>query len=199
VFNYFVKEAVQKFFDQAFKITPESFAVCDKHDGKVLNMVITQPDVIFWILVNKNRWVVYDTAPNTPPNATIKGSLRSIIKKNNIDIKGDIDFVQDVSFVITNFDIDWETLLSHYLGDEVTSVISSAVSKISKHTDVLKSNLIGTVKSCIENQKLLMVSQKDMDNFIKEVDNFDAKVERMEAKLNYLEEILIKEIASEKD
>lgn len=197
--NYIVAEAVQKFLNEASKINPELLTPCNKHEGKILSISVTNLKIQLWICIQKNRWLVYDNPPNANIDGEISGTLNGLIKKRDMDIKGDIDFIQDVSHVVASFKVDWEEVFAHYLGDEATAALNKVATKVNEKSDNLKHAVKDSIKHFINKDNSILIGNAEMEDFLKNVDDLDAAVERIEAKISYLEQKIVEGNVGAKD
>lgn len=167
-------------------------------EGKVLEVVINPLNVCFFLNFHQGavRLLAYyegipDTVIHSSPLGLIRLSLlpasklRSVFN-DNIRISGDVELGQQVKALFDNIDIDWEGHLSHFTGDVVAHQIGSWVRGGCAFNRRLMSSLKRSMTEYLQEERRLVPSTQEMQDFFQDVDDLGLRLERLIAHFNQL-------------
>lgn len=119
--------------------------------------------------------------------ALAKGDSKALFKEG-IEISGDTGLGEEIRDIFTHIDIDWETQLSHWIGDTMAHQFSLGIKKlfgIGKQTaDTCRQNL----QEFLQLESKQVPTQAAVAQFIHEVDILRHAVDRIEVRFNKLKE-----------
>lgn len=114
--------------------------------------------------------------------------LTKLIKSGKLDFAGDLAILQSVSRVFGEIDLDFEEILSSYIGDVPAYQLNTSLKKIAKFSKQQFTVLTQTMSDAALDEKPVGVRKIMLVNFCDEVSVLRADVDRFEAKLRILEE-----------
>ena len=190
----------EKLINHFLYLDPETQIKLNAIDGKQILIVVEHTDVRLKITI-ENATINLNQTNEQKADVVIKGkpfSLFSLlIKKQNgepvfpsdIEIKGDINLAQKFQKILKDLDIDWEEILSQYLGDGIARKLSlfikSGRSYVKKSINSFESN----VSDYLRFEKNLLPDQLLIDEFNQSVDHLRDEVERLKARIEKLESV----------
>ena len=113
--------------------------------------------------------------------------MTRLIKTGQLDFAGDLSILQAVSGLFTKIDLDFEEVLSFYIGDPLAYQFNTAGKNILAHANSQISLLTNTLSDLALDEKPVGVRKIMLINFSDEVNQLHADTERFEAKLAILE------------
>lgn len=131
-------------------------------------------------------------------DATIAGSLGSLIKlsqsddsasamlESDVEIKGDLRTAQAFSRLLSDASIDWEELLSHWVGDiaayQAGSAVRSSNEWVKESAEAMKLN----TAEYLSEESRLVVAEAEINEFIETVDTLRMATDRLAARIAVL-------------
>lgn len=113
--------------------------------------------------------------------------MTKLIKSGKLDFSGDLGILQSVSRLFDKIDIDFEEVLSHYVGDAAAYQINTSSQKFASAFAAQIRSLTQTVADAALDEKPIGVRPIMVLNFSDEVSQLRADIDRVEAKLEQLE------------
>ena len=110
------------------------------------------------------------------------------IKNGDLEIIGDSHVASIFHNVIKSIEIDWEDLLSKYIGDIAANQIGTAVDKSQEFIKRLGDNLRLDVRDYIQDELQIAATEVEVETFIKQVDETAAKLDQLEKRMDQLAE-----------
>ncbi len=167
-------------------------------EGKVLEIVVSPLNVYFFLSFeegNVRLMPYYDGVPDTVIHSNPLGLIRlSILPasklrslfNDNIRISGDIALGQQVKDLFDNIEVDWEGHLAHFTGDVVAHQIGSWVREGCAFNRRLMSSLKRSMTEYLQEEKKLVPSSQEVQDFFQDVDDLGLRLERLTAHFNQL-------------
>ncbi|PID45440.1 MAG: Sterol-binding domain protein [Proteobacteria bacterium] len=133
------------------------------------------------------------------PDATISGSPASLIRlsqsddstsamlESDVEIKGDLHTAQAFSRLLAEASIDWEEMLSHWVGDIPVHQAGSAVRKgtewLRESNEAMKLNMA----EYLSEESRLIACEAEVADFIESVDDTRMATDRLAARIAALQ------------
>ncbi|OGT14861.1 MAG: hypothetical protein A3B69_00400, partial [Gammaproteobacteria bacterium RIFCSPHIGHO2_02_FULL_38_33] len=179
---------------------PEVTLRLRKFDGQSLRVNLIDIEKFFFITFDSGKVRFFEVLESVP-QVTIAGRVFSllqlllnkeagpgIVSEFGIQIQGDLFFLQELKEVFYLMEIDWEDVLSPYLGDFFSQRLGLAVKKIKnvfyKNMKLFKKDF----SLYIQEELMLFPPLEEVHDWYDEVWALRDDVERIEAKLLILEE-----------
>lgn len=113
--------------------------------------------------------------------------LTKLIKAGQLDFTGNLSILQGLSGLFSELEIDFEEVLSRYIGDVAAYKANSSLITIKEFASTQLTQLAKTFSDAALDEKPLGVRPIMLVNFSDEVLQLSADAERFEAKLTLLE------------
>lgn len=190
--------ALQKAINCALALDEDMPSKIKPLEGKVLEVVVNPLNVCFFLTFQDSsiKLLAYyegipDTVIHSNPLGLIRLSLLPASKlrslfNDNIRISGDLDFGQNVKALFDNIDIDWEGHLAHFTGDVVAHQIGSWFREGRAFNRRLVTSLKRSMSEYLQEERKLVPSPQEMQDFYQDVDELNMRLERLIAHFNQL-------------
>jgi ubiquinone biosynthesis protein UbiJ len=113
--------------------------------------------------------------------------LTTLIKKDKLDIQGDLGVAQHLSALINGLDLDITEILTNKFGDVPAHSIMGTVSAVTNYAKYVKQHLDITLGEALIEEKQLVASPLALANFSDEVTDTRYWCDRLAARLAILE------------
>ena len=117
--------------------------------------------------------------------------MTKLIKAGKLDFSGDLSILQSLSSLFDKIDIDFEEVLSKFIGDAPAYQINTAGRKLATTLAAQIKSLTHTFAEAALDEKPIAVRPIMLLNFSDDVNQLRADADRLEAKLEQLEAKLI--------
>ena len=189
---------VEKVINFYLQRDPEIASRLKKFEGQSLRVNLTDIEKFFFITFDSGK-VRFLEASESVPQVMIAGHVFSLLQlllnkeagmvsEFGIQIQGDLFFLQELKEIFSLIEVDWEDVLSPYLGDFFSQRLGVAVKKIknvfSKNMKLFKKDF----SLYIQEELMLFPPLEEVHDWYDEVWVLRDDVERIEAKLLILEE-----------
>lgn len=114
--------------------------------------------------------------------------LTKLIKSGQLDFAGDLSILQGVSRLFDKLDIDFEEVLSGYVGDAPAYQLNTSLKQFKAHAQSQFEQFTQILSDAALDEKPIAVRKIMLVNFIDEVSELRTDVDRLEARLSILEE-----------
>ena len=110
----------------------------------------------------------------------------------DIEIIGDLALSHQVQACLAALDIDWEEVLSYYLGDIPAHQLGRAYRTSASWLEQSRETLELDLTEYLKTETAILPDQDDVNGFIEAVDRLRTDVDRLEARLKRLERQLVR-------
>lgn len=114
--------------------------------------------------------------------------MTKLIKSGKLDFAGNLSILQRVSRLFDTIDLDFEEILSGYIGDVPAYQFTHSLKKFTEHAQQQFTLFSQTLSDTALDEKPIGVRKIMVVNFCEEVSIIRADVDRLDAKLTILEE-----------
>lgn len=180
------------------RLDGEAFGRTQSMQGKVIALHIESLEWTLYCLPGMDDIQVMGEYGGEP-DAMISGSLGSLISlsqsedsasamlESDVEIKGDLHTAQAFSRLLSEASIDWEEMLSRWVGDipahQAGNVVRSSNEWIKETADAMKLN----TAEYLSEESRLVAAEAEIDEFIDEVDDLRMAVDRLTARISVLQ------------
>lgn len=131
------------------------------------------------------------TSLNTLKKIKEEQSLTELIKKDELNVTGDIKIAQQFANIAQSLEIDWQTELAKHLGDVPTHKLLHFCNKITKSVSATGKRLEADIGEYLVHEKRLVVTNSQINAFIQQtkdvvhqVDNLSSRIDKLIAARN---------------
>ncbi|MGD8560648.1 MAG: SCP2 sterol-binding domain-containing protein [Gammaproteobacteria bacterium] len=179
-------------------LDPESRARISELDGSVLEIIIGELDVSFYLSASGEHVEVlpdYEEAAQS----TMRTSLLSLIRMglsndsgesaigSDIDMAGDMETGRRFHALLKKVDIDWEEVLSRYTGDIVAHQIGNALRGFAQWGRETSDTFRQDLSEYLQEESRQLPSRNEINDFLEKVDDLRMAVDRAEARIRQLQ------------
>lgn len=112
--------------------------------------------------------------------------ITKMIKSDDLELEGDLQIAQGFSNLLMDNEIDWQEILSKYLGDAMAHRVYRTANNLQT---LIKRKLIDadyTVASGLTDELRVVPDAVEVEHFIQEVDDLTGNVEKLQAAVEKL-------------
>lgn len=120
------------------------------------------------------------------PDLLLGADQDQLIKRGDIEIKGDAHIASVFQNTLRAIEIDWEELLSKYTGDSIAYQIGLGVKGMHAFGHRLRGNMRQDLRDYLQDEVQVSATQDEVSQFVQEVDSVRAQADRLEARINRL-------------
>lgn len=194
--------ALERAFDRALKLDPDTQAALAKLDGRRIGIHLRGPEIAFDIAVREGALHVQPPRSAESPaskadlrvSATPGSLLATALSRGGetppgkIEIAGDAELARRMEKLAREFAPDFEAAFASVFGEVIGVAIARALREA---TQWLRQNARHAVQDSVDwlrDESRLVVPRGELDDFLDEVDNLRERVERLNARVNRLRE-----------
>jgi ubiquinone biosynthesis protein UbiJ len=143
--------------------------------------------------------ILLDTSSDFPPTATLSGTLfgllrmattqadsSSLLFTGDVQIHGDIELGRQIKTLIQELDLDWEELLSHYIGDILAHQLGNGMRSFKAWEQHAIRALGQDLAEYLHEEAQLLPDHSEVTDFLNTVDHLRADLNRLEARVQRL-------------
>ena len=146
------------------------------------------------IIVNDFQFDDSDTEPNATVYATVLTSLRlalggdyqSMLENGALRIEGDVELANQLRAILKNIDIDWEEIVSKYVGDAAAYQMGVFSRRINNYRQKSIENFRLDVSEYLQEEFRIVPTKIEIEQFLNSVDELDADIDRLEMRAKRL-------------
>jgi ubiquinone biosynthesis accessory factor UbiJ len=164
-------------------------------DGKSIALELKELPLKLYFMPQDGRLKVrgehrgkLDMTVRAPSFALLEAALkRGDSPPRGIELKGDAETAQTFSRLLKNADLDWEGLLSRYLGDIAAHQIGQLVRALGNWGKDVAARLGQDLAEYLLYESATLTPRHDVETFLDEVDRLKNDVDRLAAHLQRLD------------
>lgn len=183
-----------------FSMDPELADRLAAFDGKVIAIEILGFDRVLYLLPVQSRLTIrqnYDGEPDTvlkgTPSALFKMGLSEnvapLMLSGEIEISGDVRLGREFKKMLADMDLDWEALLSKFLGDTGAHQLVMFAKKLTAWGLNAAESTSSDISEYLQEESRDVVSAPELDAFYQDVDSLRNDVDRLQARIDALSRI----------
>ncbi len=108
--------------------------------------------------------------------------------QGHVEIRGDIHLAQRVQQIMKSANIDWEELLSNYVGDMAAHHIGRVGRELGQYVNAARRGFVTQLSEYMQHEQRLFLSRWEAERFVEAVDTLRDDVERARQRLQRLEQ-----------
>ncbi len=163
--------------------------------GKIICLHVTGLELKLYFLPDKNNIAVMGNYAGEP-NTTIKGAPITLMRlgmsnnsgktllESGASIEGDTHLGAEFSRILSEVDIDWETILSQFVGDTVAYQVGQLVAGSAKWLEEQQSLIQAETSQYLTEKAQLIPAEAEINHYLDQVDELRMSVDRLEARVN---------------
>ena len=189
---------VERALNTFLKLDGEALSRESQLAGKVVALHIKVLDITLYFDIASDDIQVLGEYGDTP-DATISGSIAGLVRlsqsedsasamlESDVEIHGDMRIAEAFSRLLSDASIDWEEILSKWVGDPAAHQTGKAVRLsngwIKDSVESMKAN----TSEYLSEEARIVAAEAEVEMFMEEVDDLRFAVERLDARLKLLE------------
>jgi ubiquinone biosynthesis protein UbiJ len=126
------------------------------------------------------------TSINTLKKLKANVSLTQLIKKDELDVSGDIKIAQQFANITQSLEIDWQTELAKHFGDVPTHKLLQFGNKVTKSLAATGKQLEADVSEYLVHEKRLVVTSSQLNAFNQMTKDVANQVDALSARIDKL-------------
>ena len=109
-----------------------------------------------------------------------------MLKSGILKIEGDVETVDRLHAIFTQVEVDWEEIISKYVGDSLAYQSSVFARRAKNYLRRSGENFRLDVGEYLQEESRIVPTRAETDRFLHDVDALDADIERLEARVSRL-------------
>lgn len=170
-------------------------------EGKVVCVKITAPEIELFLKPSSEGLVIVPEHDATP-DVTLTGSLLSfaklgvagsgngVLSSGQVIIEGDVETGQDFQKILGQLDLDWEELLSRFIGDTPARKTGNILRDIGGWTRESAELSRENISDYLKEEKRILATPLAMERLEKDVEKVRGDVDRIEQRMNKIRRFL---------
>ena len=170
-------------------------------EGKVVCVKITAPEIELFLKPSSEGLVIVPEH-NATPDVTLTGTLLSfaklgvagsgngVLSSGQVIIEGDVETGQDFQKILGQLDLDWEELLSRFIGDTPARKAGNILRDIGGWTRESAELSRENFSDYLKEEKRILATPLAMERLEKEVEKVRRDVDRIEQRMNKIRRFL---------
>lgn len=187
--------------DALLSVDPDGRERLAELEGKVLCIEITLPKLTLYMSPSSAGLNISQHC-NADPDVTLTGSAMAfaklgtggvdsgVLSDGKVNMQGDAEVGQAFQKILSQLDLDWEALLSRYIGDtparKVGNIARSLGLRAAQSLDLSRQN----TAEFLQEEKRVLVTNLAMERFQNSVDSLRADTDRLEQRILQLKKNL---------
>lgn len=175
----------------------ETLAALAQLEGKVIAIEITQPAWWLYLLPGSHGITLEALAPERV-DVSIAGRPGALLgmvigdqdagSQGHVEIRGDIHLAQQVQRIMKAADVDWEELLSAYLGDMAAHHLGRIGREMGRSMNAAGRSFANQFVEYMRYEQTMLPPRREVERFIEAIDTLRDDVERARQRLARLEQ-----------
>lgn len=177
---------------------PELFAQLNKFSNKNMHVEITNMPVPALYFLFKEDEIFLTTKKQESVDVHLSADMATfttiLIQRftqenalpNNISIKGDIEFAQDIFHFFSKFEIDWEEQVAKIFGDTIASQVGKGIRDFTQYTRNSVSIFTQNIREYLQEETQLLMSRLEIEDFNQDIDHLRFDIDRLAARIERL-------------
>ena len=153
--------------------------------GKTFCLEITAPPIKLY-LSPTDGGVKFHRQSESPADVTLTGSVSAFARlaygasaEQRIAVHGDAELGQALQKILAQLDLDWEELLSRYVGDTPARKLGNAAREVASWAEKSFALSRENAADYLREEKQILPTRIAVQNFVKEVNQTRADIDRL--------------------
>lgn len=178
------------------KLEGQTLPKFNNMQSKIICLHITGLDLKLYFLPDQNDIAVMENYAGEP-DTTIKGAPITLMRlgtssnsgktllETDASIEGNTQLGAEFSRILGEVDIDWENLLSQFVGDSVAYQTGQLVAGSAKWLKEQQQSLQSETTEYLTEEAQLTPAEAEINHYLDQVDELRMSVDRLEARINH--------------
>lgn len=182
-------------------LDPESKNKLAKLQGKVVCLELNAPPIILYLLPSV-QGINFCRETGTEPDVTLSGDAIAFARlgakelgrmdasrelhSGGVIFRGDAELGQVLQKILSELDLDWEELLSHYIGDTPAYKVGNALRGLGGWVRETRQLARENTADYLTEEKRVLITESDMQRFAEAVNCARADVDRLTRRIEKL-------------
>jgi ubiquinone biosynthesis protein UbiJ len=198
--NFFLN-AMQKAINSWLALDPESKRRLHEMQGKIVTVELSAIDLSFHLVfletgieikhgeVGKSDTVIKGT-PLRLLHLALSRSSRQKFFSDDVSITGNLELGQKVIDLFDHLEIDWEEILSRFIGDVSAHHLGNVARQFKSWTQQTRETFIQNANEYVHEEITLFPPREALHDFFHDVDALRMDTDRLEARVTQLQKII---------
>jgi len=193
-----ITAALESALNRYIELDPDGTSNMSRMQGKVIAIDILGLDMSLYVIPGSQHIHVMshydgevDTRLRGAPFSLLKMSLgknsEQALFAGDVEIIGDTEAGQRFNQILQQLDIDWEEHLSHISGDIIAHQLGRGLRGLLRWGRQVEDSLLQDTAEYLEEERQLLATKYEVEQFIHDVDVLRNDVERMQARVQRLQ------------
>jgi ubiquinone biosynthesis protein UbiJ len=163
--------------------------------GKIICLHVSGLELKLYFLPDQNDIAVMGNYAGEP-DTTIKGAPMTLMRlgtssnsgktllDSDASIEGDTHLGAEFSRILSEVDIDWEDILSNFVGDIAADHAGQAAFNSKEWLKEIQQNMQSNTSKYLIEETQLTPAEEELSHYMDQVDELRMSVDRLEAKVN---------------
>ncbi|MDX2164655.1 MAG: hypothetical protein SFW07_04465 [Gammaproteobacteria bacterium] len=160
---------------------PEKSAKLQQYNGKIIELEILPVALTLYLTIENTHLRISHESENAP---TV--SIRVITHKD-IEVTGDLVFLQDFKNIMSEIDPDWEESLSKIIGDPLANTLGNFFRGANQTQKDFRKTFGRNLSEYLQEETDYLPTRDEIENFYTQVDKLHLDTERLAARIALLE------------
>ncbi|HEV2614935.1 MAG TPA: SCP2 sterol-binding domain-containing protein [Gammaproteobacteria bacterium] len=160
---------------------PEKSERLAKYNGKIIQLELL-PIALNLYLIIENTHLNITHESNIPADAIIR-----VITHKDIDVTGDLVFLQDFKNRLSEIDPDWEEGLAQLIGDPLAHQIGNFFRQANQTQREFRTQFGRNITEYLQEETDCLPTREETEDFYKAVDKLYLDTERLDARIALLD------------
>jgi ubiquinone biosynthesis protein UbiJ len=192
---------IEKLLNRYLQLDAEHFARLQQFTGKSLAIELAGLELTFYIVISGRGLQLCQTL-SYPEHARVRGMPFTLagmliasdpltqLRSGEVDITGDLEFVQHLQQWLKNLDVDWEEQLTHYFGDGITAQLTACFHSAKHWQQATKQTFSQNFSEYLQEESRQFPPREEIHDFSQEVAELRLTTDRLQARMQRLEALL---------
>lgn len=189
---------IEASINASLRLDPDSLAQVAAMSGQCIAVELRGLDLQIFIKPTANG-ILLDSSCDLPPTAILSGTplglLRmaaapadsSLLLAGEVKIHGDMDLGRKLKALLQGLDLDWEELLSRYMGDILAHQVGNGIRNLKTWSQQAMSTLGRDLAEYLREESRFLPDRGELTVFLDAVDSLRADADRLEARVQRLQ------------
>ena len=188
--------SAESLINKALQFDPITLQGLQALDGKVISLYGRSPTFQLHLLPSEDGISLFSIYDEGEADASLHGSTFNLVqllrKKDQslaeaaIDIQGDQALAEECLNLARELEIDWEELLSGFIGDIAAHEIGRQGRRFGRWTKKVHQSMLRNTREFLHYESRAVVNEEEVEQFGAEVAQLDEAVSHLEARIQTL-------------
>lgn len=193
-----ITDLLESIGNRFLRLDPDALQRFQEFQGKIICLELVGFDRKLYLSFGETGITIREV-PDDEPDVTLSGSplafaqlgmrgLRmTLFREGKMDIRGDVELGQSLQRFFEDVNIDWEELLSRYIGDVAAHQTGSVVRGLNTWRQNAHQAAQRNVSEYLQEEARVLASATSVTRFTSAVDELRSAVDRLEQRVQRLQ------------